>query len=92
MWNLYLEYGPIEEKDVINVGVSCNCCKADDIIGPVYRCSICHGYNLCINCKSNGKHSHMNKTCEIGILLCISHYVLIIVKKAFISFTYFLPL
>jgi len=40
--------------------ISCKACQINEIVGNMYKCSVCHDYNLCENCENlHGlKHGH----------------------------------
>jgi hypothetical protein len=40
------------------MGVRCNQCGSNPIIGSRFKCSICGNYNLCQNCEENSGYKH----------------------------------
>lgn len=42
----------------IYIGVTCDGCKVNPIMGMRYKCTECHNYDLCGDCKTKGTHSH----------------------------------
>ena len=48
------------KKGNAHMGVRCNQCGSNPIIGSRFKCSICRNYNLCQNCEeiSGYKHGH----------------------------------
>jgi hypothetical protein len=46
----------VKESEVKHWNVSCDGCKQSPIVGPRYKCTKCHNYDLCNKCESSGRH------------------------------------
>eukprot|EP00475_Leptophrys_vorax_P007804 TRINITY_DN1495_c0_g1_i3.p1 TRINITY_DN1495_c0_g1~~TRINITY_DN1495_c0_g1_i3.p1 ORF type:complete len:541 (+),score=153.05 TRINITY_DN1495_c0_g1_i3:108-1730(+) len=47
-----------EKKDdtVVHVGVQCDGCQMNPIVGNRYKCTACHNFDLCESCEAAGVH------------------------------------
>ena len=45
-----------KEDEPVHIGISCDNCKCQNIIGPRYKCTVCVNYNLCSKCEEISNH------------------------------------
>ena len=45
-----------KEEESVHIGISCNNCNCENIIGPRYKCTVCPNYNLCSKCEEISNH------------------------------------
>ena len=45
-----------KEEESVHIGISCNNCNCENIIGPRYTCTVCPNYNLCSKCEEISNH------------------------------------
>ena len=41
-----------DEKDVVHYDVTCDVCGTDQIVGVIYECMVCSGFDVCSQCKN----------------------------------------
>ena len=46
------------KRENVHMGVKCNRCGSNPIIGWRFKCSICENYNLCEKCEENSGYEH----------------------------------
>lgn len=48
--------GDEKVDNTVHVGVQCDGCQMNPIVGNRYKCTACHNFDLCENCEASGSH------------------------------------